>query len=141
MRTLEAMPKEKQARIARETLDIYAPIANRLGINRMKIELEDLGMRYLYPFRYRVIDRVLRRRKGNQRQIVKKITERIEKAMRADEVDGEVSGREKHLYSIYKKMAEKKRSLADIADVYGFRITVASRIESVERPSGQQDQS
>jgi RelA/SpoT family (p)ppGpp synthetase len=125
MRTLEAMPAEKQARIARETLDIYAPIANRLGINRMKIELEDLGMRYLYPFRYRVIDRVLRRRRGNQRQIVKKITERIEKAMHDEEVDGEVSGREKHLYSIYKKMAEKNRSLTDIADVYGFRITVA----------------
>ena len=125
MRTLEAMPAEKQTRIARETLDIYAPIANRLGINRLKVELEDLGMRYLYPFRYRVIGRVLRRRKGNQRQMVKKITERLEKAMRDEEIDGEVSGREKHLYSIYKKMEEKKRSLADIADVYGFRITVA----------------
>jgi guanosine-3',5'-bis(diphosphate) 3'-pyrophosphohydrolase len=125
MRTLEAMPAEKQTRIARETLDIYAPIANRLGINRLKVELEDLGMRYLYPFRYRVIGRVLRRRKGTQRQMVKKITERLEIAMRAEGIDGEVSGREKHLYSIYKKMEEKKRSLADIADVYGFRITVA----------------
>ncbi len=124
MRTLDAMPTKKQARIARETLEIYAPIANRLGINRLKIELEDLGMRYLYPFRYRVIGRVLRRRKGNQRQIVKKITERIEKSMLEEGIEGKVSGREKHLYSIYKKMAEKKRSLADIADVYGFRITV-----------------
>ena len=124
MRTLAAMPPKKQARIARETLDIYAPIANRLGINRLKIELEDLGFRYLYPFRYRVIGRVLRRRTGNQRQIVKKITEQLEKAMHEEGIEGQVNGREKHLYSIYKKMAQKKRSLTDIADVFGFRIVV-----------------
>jgi len=124
MRTLDAMPPKKQSRIARETLDIYGPIANRLGINRLKIELEDLGMRYLYPFRHRVIGRVLRRRTGNQRQIVKKITEQLEKAMQEEGIEGQVHGREKHLYSIYKKMAEKKRSLTDIADVFGFRIVV-----------------
>jgi len=124
MRTLDAMPTKKQARIARETLDIYGPIANRLGINRMKIELEDLGMRYLYPFRYRVIGRVLRRRSGGQRQIVKKITEQLKKAMREEGIEGHAEGREKHLYSIYRKMAEKKRSLTDIADVFGFRIVV-----------------
>lgn len=124
MRTLNAMPPKKQSRIARETLDIYAPIANRLGINRLKIELEDLGMRYLYPFRYRVIGRVLRRRTGNQRQIVKKITEQLKKAMQEEGIEGQVNGREKHLYSIYKKMAQKKRSLTDIADVFGFRIVV-----------------
>jgi RelA/SpoT family (p)ppGpp synthetase len=124
MRTLDAMPAAKQARIARETLDIYAPIANRLGINHLKIELEDLGMRYLYPFRYRVIGRVLRRRTGNQRQIVKKITEQLQKAMQEEGIEGLADGREKHLYSIYRKMAEKKRSLIDIADVFGFRIVV-----------------
>ncbi len=124
MRTLGAMPPNKQSRIARETLDIYAPIANRLGINRLKIELEDLGIRYLYPFRYRVIGKVLRRRTGNQRQIVKKITEQLKKAMQEEGIEGQVHGREKHLYSIYKKMAEKKRSLTDIADVFGFRIVV-----------------
>jgi RelA/SpoT family (p)ppGpp synthetase len=124
MRTLDAMPSDKQARIARETLEIYAPIANRLGINHLKIELEDLGIRYLYPFRYRVIGRVLRRRTGNLRQIVKKITEQLEKAMQDEGIVGHANGREKHLYSIYKKMTKRGRSLTDIADVFGFRIVV-----------------
>ncbi len=124
MRTLDAMPRDKQVRIARETLEIYAPIANRLGINRMKVDLEDLGLRFLHPFRYRVIERTLRRSKGNQRQIVRKISERLKKALEEQGIEGEVIGREKHLYSIYKKMLEKKRSLNDIVDVYGFRIIV-----------------
>jgi RelA/SpoT family (p)ppGpp synthetase len=124
METLEAMPREKQARIARETLEIYAPIANRLGINHMKIALEDLGFRFLYPYRYAILDRALKRSKGSQRQIVKKITERIMKAMDAEGIEGEVNGREKHLYSIYLKMAGKKRQMSDVADVYGFRIVV-----------------
>jgi RelA/SpoT family (p)ppGpp synthetase len=124
MKTMDSMPTEKQARIARETLEIYAPIANRLGINHMKVDLEDLGFRYLYPFRYAVLDRALRRNKGSQRQIVKKISEHFMKAMEEEGIEGEVIGREKHLYSIYKKMAEKKRMLGDIVDVYGFRIIV-----------------
>ena len=125
METMDAMPREKQARIARETLEIYAPIANRLGINHMKVALEDLGFRYLYPFRYAVLERALKRSKGSQRQIVKKITERISKAMDEEEINGEIRGREKHLYSIYKKMAGKKRLMSDVVDVYGFRIVVA----------------
>lgn len=124
MRTLDSMPREKQARIARETLEIYAPIANRLGINRMKVDLEDLGMRYLHPYRYRVLEKALRRSKGNQRQILRKMADRMRKALQEQKIDGEVVGREKHLYSIYKKMAEKKRLLNDIVDVYGFRIVV-----------------
>lgn len=124
MQTLGAMPAEKKRRIARETLDIYAPIANRLGINRFKVELEDLGFRYLYPMRYRVLDRALKKSKGTQRQIVKRISEEFVAALADEGVDAEVIGREKHLYSIYKKMAEKKRTLADVADVYGFRIIV-----------------
>lgn len=124
MKTLDAMPRSKQARIATETLDIYAPIANRLGMNRMKVELEDLGMRYLYPYRYRVLEKSLRRRKGSQRQIVKTISEQFEKALREDGIEGQVIGREKRLFSVYKKMAEKKRLLSDVADVYGFRIVV-----------------
>lgn len=124
MKTLDAMPREKQARIARETLEIYAPIANRLGINHMKVDLEDLGFRYLYPYRYAVLERALKRSKGSQRQIVKKISEQLRKAMQAEGIEGEVQGREKHLYSIYRKMAERKRPLADIVDVYGFRIIV-----------------
>ncbi len=122
MQTLGAMPAAKKKRIARETLDIYAPIANRLGINRLKIQLEDLGFKHLYPFRYRVLDNALRKSKGTQRQIVKRISEEFVKSMAEEGIDGEVIGREKHLYSIYKKMAEKKRLLADVVDVYGFRI-------------------
>jgi len=124
MRTMDAMPAEKQRRIARETLDIYAPIANRLGINRLKVDLEDLGFKYLYPMRYRVIEKALKRSKGSQRQIVKKISEQFNTALARENIKGEVVGREKHLYSIYRKMAEKKRLLADVVDVYGFRIIV-----------------
>ena len=124
MKTMDSMPADKRARIARETLEIYAPIANRLGINHMKVDLEDLGFRYLYPFRYSVLERALRRSKGSQRQIVRKISERFRDAMEQEGIEGEVIGREKHLYSIYKKMAEKKRMLGDIVDVYGFRIIV-----------------
>ena len=124
MRTLDAMPPDSRRRIARETLDIYAPIANRLGINRMKIALEDLGFRHLYPFRYRVLSNALSKSKGSQRQIVKRISAEIEKALANEEIDAEVIGREKHLYSIYKKMSEKNIVLNDVVDVYGFRIIV-----------------
>ena len=124
MQTLEAMPADKRSRIARETLDIYAPIANRLGINRFKVELEDLGFRHLYPFRYRVLENALRRAKGNQRQIVKRISDEIHAALGGENIEAEIIGREKHLYSIYRKMAEKRRSLSDVVDVYGFRIVV-----------------
>ena len=124
METLGAMPTNKKKRIARETLDIYAPIANRLGINSLKIRLEDLGFMHLHPFRYRVLEKTLKKSKGNQRQIVNRIAARLQKAMAEEGIKGEVFGREKHLYSIYKKMAEKKRSLSDVVDVYGFRIIV-----------------
>jgi RelA/SpoT family (p)ppGpp synthetase len=124
MKTLDAMPDEKRRRIARETIDIYAPIANRLGINRMKVELEDLGFRYLYPMRYRVLDRARKKSTGSQKQIVKHLAAEFERALASEEIDADVIGREKHLYSIYKKMAEKKRLLHDVVDVYGFRIIV-----------------
>ena len=124
MQTLGAMPAKKKKRIARETLDIYAPIANRLGINRLKVQLEDLGFKHLHPFRYRVLDSALKKSKGSQKQIVKRISDQFGKAMVEDGISGEVFGRQKHLYSIYKKMAEKKRVLSDVVDVYGFRIIV-----------------
>ena len=124
MQTLGAMPVEKKKRIARETIDIYAPIANRLGINRMKVELEDLGFRYLYPMRYRVIDKALKRSKGSQKQIVKRISEEFGSALAKEGIEADVIGREKHLFSIYRKMAEKKRLLNDVVDVYGFRVIV-----------------
>jgi RelA/SpoT family (p)ppGpp synthetase len=124
MQTLGAMPLDKKKRIARETLDIYAPIANRLGINSLKIRLEDLGFMHLHPFRYRVLEKTLKKSKGNQRQIVNRISEEFEKALAEEGIEGEVIGREKHLYSIYKKMLEKRRSLSEVVDVYGFRIVV-----------------
>ena len=124
MQTLGAMPTKKKKRIARETLDIYAPIANRLGINRLKVQLEDLGFKHLHPYRYRVLENALKKSKGSQKQIVRRISDQFSKAMAEEGIDGEVFGREKHLYSIYKKMAEKKRVLSDVVDVYGFRIIV-----------------
>jgi RelA/SpoT family (p)ppGpp synthetase len=124
MQTLGAMPTSKKKRIARETLDIYAPIANRLGINRLKVQLEDLGFKHLHPFRYRVLENALRKSKGSQKQIVKRISDQFGKAMAEDGIEGQVIGRQKHLYSIYRKMAEKKRLLSDVVDVYGFRIIV-----------------
>ena len=125
MRTLWVMPADKRRRIARETLDIYAPIANRLGMNTLRLELEDLGFRALFPYRYRVLERSLRRGRA-QRQVLEKIKKRFIQTLKAAEVSGSVEGREKHLYSIYRKMREKKRSLAEIADVYGLRIVVES---------------
>ena len=124
MQTLGAMPAQKKKRIARETLDIYAPIANRLGINRLKVQLEDLGFKHLHPYRYRVLENALKKSKGSQKQIVRRISDQFSKAMVEDRISGEVIGREKHLYSIYRKMAEKKRVLSDVVDVYGFRIIV-----------------
>lgn len=124
MRTLEAVPAEKQKRIARETLDIYAPIANRLGINSMKIELEQLGFQYLYPYRYRVIERALKKAYGNQRYHIKKISEHLTAGLADASVEAEIVGRQKNLYSIYNKMRRKGRQLSEIVDVYGFRIVV-----------------
>jgi len=129
MQTLDSMPGDKQQRIARETLEIYAPIANRLGMNSLKNQLEDLGFRYAHPFRYRVLDKSVRQAEGNQRQFVKRISERINNAMDNAGIRASVSGRKKHLYSIYRKMERKKRSLGDIADVFGFRVVVDSADE------------
>ncbi|MEM6513822.1 MAG: bifunctional (p)ppGpp synthetase/guanosine-3',5'-bis(diphosphate) 3'-pyrophosphohydrolase [Pseudomonadota bacterium] len=126
MKTLGGMPTEKQRRIARETLDIYAPIANRLGIHRMKTELEDLGFRYLWPMRYRVIEKALQRSEGNLRHVVNSISEELGALLHREGVSAEIDGRKKHLYSIYKKMLEKKRTLSEVVDVYGFRIVVDS---------------
>jgi len=135
MRTLEAVPPEKQRRIARETLDIYAPIANRLGINSMKIELEQLGFQYLYPFRYRVIERALKKAYGNQRYHIKKISELLREGLDGAKIEAEIIGRQKNLYSIYNKMRRKGRQLSEIVDVYGFRIIV-NEVDSCYRALG-----
>jgi RelA/SpoT family (p)ppGpp synthetase len=124
MRTLGAMPPVKRRTIARETLEIYAPIANRLGMHAIKVELEDLGFRALYPRRYKVIETAVRKAKGNQKQFVGRIRVALEASLARAEIPARVEGREKDVYSIYQKMRRKKVSLAEIVDVYGFRIIV-----------------
>ena len=124
MRTLGAMPPAKRRAIARETLEIYAPIANRLGMHSIKVELEDLGFRSLYPRRYKVIETAVRKAKGNQKQFVGRIAHALEAALKKAGVSARIEGREKDVYSIYQKMRRKKVSLAEIVDVYGFRIVV-----------------
>jgi RelA/SpoT family (p)ppGpp synthetase len=124
MRTLGAMPPAKRRAIARETLEIYAPIANRLGIHAIKTELEELGFKSLYPGRHRIIEKALKRARGNQKQFVGKIESNIREALTASGINGTVEGREKHLYSIYQKMRRKRTALAEIVDVFGFRIVV-----------------
>jgi len=124
MRTLGSMPPAKRRTIARETLEIYAPIANRLGMHAIKVELEDLGFRSLYPRRYKVIETVVRKAKGNQKQFVGRIKVALEAALARAQIPARVEGREKDVYSIYQKMRRKKASLAEIVDVYGFRVIV-----------------
>ncbi|MDP9089553.1 MAG: RelA/SpoT family protein [Pseudomonadota bacterium] len=126
MRTLGAMPPVKRRRTARETLEIYAPIAERLGLYAVKLELEDLGFRALYPYRYKVLERELKRARGNQKEFIGKIAETFKGALAKAGIVGSVEGREKHLYSIYKKMQNKKISINEMVDVHGFRIIVDS---------------
>ncbi|UCD68665.1 MAG: bifunctional (p)ppGpp synthetase/guanosine-3',5'-bis(diphosphate) 3'-pyrophosphohydrolase [Betaproteobacteria bacterium] len=124
MRTLNAMQPHKRARIARETMEIYAPIANRLGLNILYQELQDLSLQHLYPNRYKVLMKALTRARGNRREVVGKILEAIRKTLRDHNIDAVVTGREKTLYSIYKKMIEKTLSFAEVYDIYGFRVIV-----------------
>jgi GTP pyrophosphokinase len=126
MRTLGVMGPNKARRIARETLDIYAPIANRLGINSIRHELEELGMAAHWPWRYQILRAALRKRRGNRKEVVSNIEEVLRSRLQQEGFDGEVYGREKHVYSIYRKMLEKKQSLSELADVYAFRIIVDS---------------
>jgi guanosine-3',5'-bis(diphosphate) 3'-pyrophosphohydrolase len=126
MRTLGSVPPAKRRTVARETLEIYAPIANRLGIHSIKSELEELGFKALYPGRYRIIEKALKRARGNQKQFVGKIADNLRGALEKAGVQGRVEGREKHLYSVYQKMRRKRAPLASIVDVFGFRIVVDS---------------
>lgn len=124
MRTMEVMSPEKRSRIARETLEIYAPIANRLGLNRIYQELEDLSFQYVYPMRYRVLLRSVKAARGNRKEVVGKILEEIRHHLTEAHIEAEVKGREKHLYSIYRKMLEKVGTFSQVFDIYGFRVIV-----------------
>ncbi|HRN81584.1 RelA/SpoT family protein [Nitrosomonas europaea] len=124
MRTLEVMSPEKQHRIAQETLEIYAPIAHRLGLENIYQELQELGFCFSYPTRYKVLLKATKAARGNRREVVGKILDAIKQRLQEAELDAVVTGREKHLYSIYKKMAEKHLSFSDVLDIYGFRVIV-----------------
>jgi len=124
MQTMQAMPVEKQRSISRETLEIYAPIALRLGLNNIYQELQELGFRYSHPLRYRVLAKATKAARGNRREIVGKIQDAITHKLKESGLDFQVSGREKHIYSIYKKMVEKQLSFSEVLDIYGFRVVV-----------------
>lgn len=124
MRTLGVMRPDKQRRIARETLEIYAPIAARLGINAIRIELEDLGMKAMYPYRYAVLEHAIKKARGNRAEIVEQINEAINTRLKNESIPAQVIGREKHLYSLYKKMKYKKLSFDEILDIFAFRVVV-----------------
>jgi RelA/SpoT family (p)ppGpp synthetase len=124
MRTLGVMPPAKRRRIARETLDIYAPIANRLGMNSMRLELEDLGFAAYYPLRARTLAEAVKRARGNRKEILTKIEAALKQRLEHDGVPGRVHSREKHLLSLYQKMRTKRLSFNDVFDVYAFRVVV-----------------
>ncbi len=124
MRTLGVMRPDKARRIARETLEIYAPIASRLGIYSLRVELETLGFQAHYPWRYRVVDEALRDMRGHRREIVEHIESSINNRLNQEGLEGKVIGREKNLCSVYRKMRDKNVSLGELADVYAFRIVV-----------------
>ncbi len=135
MRTLDALSPDKRRRIARETLDIYAPIANRLGMNSVRVEFEDLGFAALYPMRAERIEAAVRASRGNRKEILSKIQHAIEACLDRESLPGRTLGREKHLYSIYEKMRTKRKSFSEIMDVYAFRIVVDS-VDSCYRVLG-----
>ncbi len=124
MRTLEGMRPDKRRRIARETLDIYAPIASRLGMNKIRLELEDLGFSAYHPMRARVLAEAVKKARGNRREIISKVETAIQERLRQEELEGKVYGREKHLLSLYRKMRSKQLSFNEVMDVYAFRIVV-----------------
>lgn len=124
MRTLGVMRPEKQRRIARETLDIYAPIAARLGINSFRIELEDLGFKAMYPLRYAALEKAVKKARGNRKEVVEQITEALQTRLKQEGFKAEVIGREKHLFSLYKKMQKKRLSFEEVLDIFAFRVIV-----------------
>lgn len=126
MRTLGPLTYEKRRRIAAETLDIYAPIANRLGINTIRVELEDLGFAALHPMRAKYIRKAVEKLRGNHKEIISEIKQRLESALEQRGLPGTIIGREKHLNSIYQKMKDKRKSFHEIMDVYAFRIITDS---------------
>jgi len=136
MQTLGALAPEKRRRIALETLEIYAPIANRLGMYSIRQQLEELGFAALYPNRYQVLRKEVKRARGNRKEIISGIAQAIESKLEKAGINGKVLGREKTLFSIYNKMKNRVGSFAEVMDIYGFRIVTDSE-DSCYRVLGQ----
>ncbi|PKB21725.1 RelA/SpoT family protein [Janthinobacterium sp. 64] len=126
MRTLDFMTAAKKRRIASETMEVYVPIAHRLGLNNIYHELQDLSFSHLYPMRYRTLAKAVKAARGNRREVVNKIMEAVKSTLSMAELEADVTGREKTLYDIYKKMRSKHLSFSQVLDVYGFRVVVSS---------------
>jgi guanosine-3',5'-bis(diphosphate) 3'-pyrophosphohydrolase len=126
MRTLDAMSPEKKRRIARETMEVYVPIAHRLGLNNIYRELQDLSFSHLYPMRYKTLAKAVKAARGNRREVVSKILDAVKATLAAAGIQAEVYGREKTLYGIYRKMNVKHLSFSQVLDVFGFRVVVDS---------------
>ncbi|MGB0514441.1 MAG: RelA/SpoT family protein, partial [Wenzhouxiangellaceae bacterium] len=126
MRTIGAMSPESRRRISSETLEIYAPIADRLGMNSLKAELEELGFANLHPFRYQALQRAARMHTRNRKQIIESVTEALKKRLNESGIPCRIEGREKSLYSLYQKMRDKSVSFRDVYDLYAFRIVTHS---------------
>ncbi len=124
MRTLDAVPPAKRQRVARETMEIYAPIANRLGLNALYHELQELAFAHLHPLRYRTLVKATKSARGNRREVVGKIESSVKAKLADAGIAAAVSGREKHIYSIYRKMIEKRLSFSEVHDIYGLRVVV-----------------
>ena len=129
MRTLSDAPREKWTRIASETLDVYAPIAHRLGLNQTYRELQNLAFCHLRPWRYAVLSKAVAKTRGRRRDLIQKVQRELEAAFASSGMRVKIAGREKTLYSIYKKMDEKHLSFAQVTDIYGFRVLVPSVID------------
>jgi GTP pyrophosphokinase len=128
MRTLADAPREKWGRISRETLEIYAPIAHRLGLNQTYRELQELSFRHLKPWRYATLSKAVAKARGRRRDLIQKVQREVETAFAAANMTLRIAGREKTLYSIYRKMEEKHLSFAQVTDIYGFRLIVPNVI-------------
>jgi GTP pyrophosphokinase len=124
VRTLSAVDRERQRRISRETLDIYAPIAHRLGLNEIYRELQEACFAMLYPLRYRVLEKAVFTVRGNRREVLKKIHVAVQNALARSKIKADIFGREKTLYGIYRKMVEKHLSFSEVLDIYGFRVVL-----------------
>ncbi|MAS25374.1 MAG: bifunctional GTP diphosphokinase/guanosine-3',5'-bis(diphosphate) 3'-diphosphatase [Oceanospirillaceae bacterium] len=135
LRTLGSLRPDKRRRIARETLDIYAPIANRLGLNSIRVEMEDLCFEAMYPMRSEMIRKAVAAARGHRSEVVNNIATAVRGRLTEVNISARVVGREKHLYSIYSKMRDQRKSLSDIMDVYGFRI-ICDSVDSCYRILG-----